>query len=62
MKVEIHISHRHSLNPVLEKGNGNEYLPAAGKTASRKEELDLNFIIDALPKVNSSIPRLKAFP
>src|SRR4030042_941494 len=62
MKVEIHISHRHSLNPVLERGNGNEYLPAAGRTVSHKKDVDLNFIIDALPKVNSLIPLLMAFP
>jgi len=61
MKVEVHISHRRSLNPVSEKGNGNEYLPAAGSAASCEEELDLDFIIDALPKVNSPIPSLKAF-
>jgi hypothetical protein len=54
MKVEIHISHRRSLNLVSERTNGNEYLLATGGPACRKEESDLNSIIDDLPKVNPS--------
>jgi hypothetical protein len=61
MKVKIHISHRRSLNPVLERTNGNEYLLAAGRPACRKEELDLNSIIDDLTKVNPLTPQLKVF-